>query len=52
MKKNHLKFKWDRVIILTFAVIGVLFVGANLISIGKKVCYTVTHHSWSMVVIK
>ena len=52
MARSKSKIKWDRVIIITLAVIGFLTVVDNGFRLCKEVGYTITHHRWSMVVVK
>lgn len=50
------KVKWDRIVLLTLALIGAFTVvdnGYRLIkNVGGAVIHTVSHHRWNTVVIK
>lgn len=46
------KMKWDRVIIITLAVIGFLTVLDNSYRLVREVGSTIVHHRWNMVVVK
>jgi hypothetical protein len=46
------KMKWDRVIIITLAVIGALTVIDNSYRLCKEIGSTIVHHRWNMVVVK
>lgn len=53
---SNKKVKWDRVVLIALALIGVYTVldnGYRLIrNVGGAVVHTVSHHRWNTVVIK
>jgi hypothetical protein len=52
MAKSKSKIKWDRVIIITLAIIGFLTVLDNSYRLVREVGNTIVHHRWNMVVVK
>lgn len=50
--KGKKKVKWQRIVAVVLIVIGGLTVIDNGIRLGKEIGYTISHHSWNLVVIK
>ena len=54
--RSRKKVKWDRIVLITLALIGAFTVvdnGYRLVKeIGSSVVHTVKHHRWNTVVVR